>query len=131
MNNGFALVELAVVVAVAAVLAALAMPAFRGSQLRAGRIDAIDALNRVRSAQERYRAATGLYAAEFAPLSGAAARSARGLYQLALTPTGPDSYRAEARAQGVQADDAGCAVISLEVSLGFASAGPSAACWNR
>jgi hypothetical protein len=52
-------------------------------------------------------------------------------YTLALTLIGPDAYLASANAQGVQAGDRDCRALTLEVTQGFARAGPSASCWNR
>jgi type IV pilus assembly protein PilE len=130
-RRGFTLVECAAVCAVAAVLAALALPSYRSSELRAARLDAVSALTRLQVAQEQYRSLTGLYANDFAPLRGTSALSAQGRYALSVTLTGPDAYHAQATAIGVQAQDSACAMLTLDVSLGFAHEGPSAACWNR
>ena len=128
---GYTLIECCVVCAVAAMLAALALPAYRSSELRMARLDAVDALTRLQASQEQHRTQHGLYAADLLPLRGAPATSAQGRYTLTLQSTGPDAYRATAHARGVQAQDSDCVAITLEVSLGFAHAGPSAACWNR
>ena len=130
-QRGFTLVECAVVCTVAAILTALALPAFRGQALRSARIDAVEALTRIQMAQEQYRAASGLYAGELAALRGVAAQSTQGRYTLALVPNGPDGFVATASARGAQVQDSDCTQITLEVTQGFAHAGPSAACWNR
>jgi type IV pilus assembly protein PilE len=128
---GFTLVECAAVCAAMAVLAAVAWPAWRTQQLRMGRLDAVAALTRVQQAQEQYRSLHGLYAHELPLLRGTGRTSAQGRYGVSLATLGPDAYRATATAQGAQRADGDCAALTLEVSLGFPHAGPSAACWNR
>ncbi len=130
-TRGFTLIECAVVCAVAAILAGLALPSFRGQALRSARIDAVQALTRIQMAQEQHRAQSGLYAGELGALRGVGAQSMQGRYTLALSLTGPDSFVATASARGAQAQDSDCTQITLEVTQGFAHAGPTAACWNR
>lgn len=127
---GFTLVECAAVCAAVAVLGAVAWPAWRAQQLRMGRLDAMAALTGVQQAQERYRAAHGLYAADLSLLRSSAA-SSQGRYGMALASLGPDAYRATATAQAAQRADRDCPALTLEVSAGFPQEGPSAACWNR
>lgn len=130
-GRGFTLVECLTVCAVVAVLAAVAWPAWQGHGLRAARLDAVAALTRLQTVQERYRSLHGLYAAELTVLQGVAPVSDQGRYTLALERTGPESYRATALARGVQTGDRECSALTLEVSLGFATAGPGPQCWNR
>jgi type IV pilus assembly protein PilE len=130
-SPGHTLVECLTVCAVAALLAAAALPSFHAHQLRAGRLDAVDALTRVQAAQEQHRALHGLYAGDFGALRGTAPSSPQGRYDMELTLTGPESYAARATARGAQAGDSGCTTLTLEVASGFPSAGPSDACWNR
>lgn len=128
---GYTLVECLTVCAALAVLAAVAWPAWRGHGLRAARLDAVTALTRLQTVQEQYRSLHGLYAAELSVLRGVAPVSDQGRYTLALQRTGPESYRATALARGAQAHDLECGALTLEVSLGFATAGPGPQCWNR
>jgi type IV pilus assembly protein PilE len=130
-QRGFTLVECAIVCAVAAILAAVALPSFRSQALRSARIDAVESLLKIQMAQEQYRAQSGLYAGELGALRGVSAQSTQGRYTLGLALTGPDSFVATASARGTQAQDNDCTQITLEVSQGFAHAGPTAACWNR
>ncbi len=130
-GRGFTLVECLGVCAVAAVLVTVAWPTWRGHGLRAARLDAVSALTRLQTVQEQYRSLHGLYAAELSVLHGVAPVSDQGRYTLALQRTGPESYRATALARGVQVHDAECGALTLDVQLGFATAGPGPQCWNR
>ena len=127
--SGVTLIELAVASAMAAVLAAMAWPAF-DQQLRQGRrADATAALTKLQFAQARHHAAHGLFAPDLATLA-AAPRSAEGLYTIELRAE-HDGYAAVAHAQGAQARDRGCERIELIVRDGFAHHGPSPRCWGR
>ncbi|MBX3638374.1 MAG: prepilin-type N-terminal cleavage/methylation domain-containing protein [Rubrivivax sp.] len=131
-QQGFTLTEVAIVCAIVGILATIALPSWRARELQAGRLDAVDALTRLQTAQERHRADHGLYAPQLSALR-IAPNSPQGRYALALELTGPEAYRASARARddGPQAADRDCAALTLEVRSGFAQAGPSARCWNR
>jgi type IV pilus assembly protein PilE len=129
--RGFTLVECAVACAVVAVLVTVAMPAYRSHELRAGRLDAVDAITRVQVAQEQYRSAHGMYAQDLTLLSGVAVNSRQGRYALSLQTRQAESYAVVATAQGAQSRDSACAALTLSVARGFPQEGPSAACWNR
>ena len=122
------------VCAVVAVLAAITWPGLRGHDLRAGRLDGVHALTRVQQAQEAHRSAHGLYAGTLAPLQGGSAHSAisaQGRYAIDVASAGPEAYQATARAIGVQAQDAPCATLTLQVRQGFVQTGPDSTCWLR
>jgi type IV pilus assembly protein PilE len=129
-TRGFTLIECAVVVLLVALLSVMAWPSFRQHELKAGRMDAVHALGRVQAAQERYRSAHGLYAAELSALLGTSAQSPQGRYAISVVLDGPESYLATAQAQGPQAQDNRCGTLSLQVKLGFARQGPDAGCWR-
>lgn len=117
--------------AIAALLAAAAMPSMRGDALRAARWDGVQALTLLQTAQERYRSAHGVYASELTALTDVALVSEQGRYALRLDSQGPEAYTATAQARGAQARDTPCAALTLQVRQGFARPGPSPQCWNR
>ena len=131
---GFTLVEMAVVLTVAALLLTLVVPLGMDMLAKSRRADAVTALSRVQLAQERFRSQHGIYAADRRALGAAGlARSDAGLYDIVLQDVQPQSYRALAlaRADGPQSRDESCLHITLEIDDGQARRGPAPACWNR
>ena len=129
--RGFTLLECVVVVLVVALVSSIAWPSFRSYDLQVGRIDAVNALSSVQAAQESYRSAHGLYAADLSALLGTAPQSPQGRYAIQLTLEGPQSYQARAQALGQQAQDNPCAAMTLQVKQGFAQHGPDPGCWRQ
>ncbi len=128
---GYSLIECLVVCVIIGVLASVVVVTHRQHTLRAGRLDAVDALTRIAQAQEQYRALHGMYSAELSALRSASTQSRQGLYLLQLQRSGGDAYTAVATAQGAQSRDSACPTLSLTVDQGYPQAGPSARCWNR
>jgi type IV pilus assembly protein PilE len=131
-QRGFTLIEVLVASIVGVLLATLAWPAYRGQLQRAGRSEAIEALQRLQLAQERHREMFGVYAAELRTLA-IPTTTPGGRYRLALSAMGVESYHAQALASvdGPQQDDGTCTALSIEVRQGFATLGPDGRCWNR
>jgi type IV pilus assembly protein PilE len=130
-GRGFTLVEALVTLGLVALMATFGVQGLQGQRLKSGRVDAVNALTRVQIAQEQYRSAHGLYAAELQALQGTAATSPEGRYAIVIEVLGAESYRATAIARGAQAADSSCTALTLEVRQGFAQNGPDAGCWNR
>lgn len=121
-RRGFTLVELVIVVAVAAILAALAWPSLRDAVYKSRRADAMAALGEIAQSQERWRANNPLYQSVLADLPGARAVSHDGHYDLSLVDgsVSATAYiaRATARSQSPQASDSRCQVLQLAVAGG-------------
>ena len=132
-RGGFTMVEVATTTAVAGILAAAALPALHSPLAKTRRADAVEALLAVQSAQARHHADSGLYALDIAGLPGTGRQSNQGWYEISLQVEGPEHWRAlaRARADGPQASDRECLVLTLEVRQGFVTQGPSPRCWNR
>jgi type IV pilus assembly protein PilE len=130
-TRGFTLVECVVVCAIVGMLGAIALPSYFEQQLRASRVDAVQALSALQKAQERHRLQYGVYASELTALPGVSLTSAQGRYTLNLVRSANETYRATALARGVQTRDSDCPALTLDVHLGFANSGPTAACWRR
>lgn len=128
--GGFTLVELLCVVALAAVLALIAYPAYRGALYKTRRAEALSALLQLQLAQERFRANHASYAT-LAQL-GLPAVSPQGHYRLAVAAAGPAGYQLLASAQGAQGADSECRHLHLSVAGGSIthSSGPDATTSN-
>jgi type IV pilus assembly protein PilE len=118
-DHGMSLIELCVVLAVVAVLAALAYPSLRSLVLKARRSDAQVALMQLAHAQSRWRSGQAAYA-QLAEL-GLGAQSAQGHYQLAVHSASSSGFVATANAVGSQALDAPCQVLRLVQQAGVIS----------
>ena len=129
-GRGFSLVEIAVVLAVSALLALLAVPGYLDQLARSRRSDATAALQRLQWAQQRHHQAHGRYAERLAELRGVGARSEGGHYRLELLSLGHDGYAAMAHAEPSQARDRDCPALTLQVDGAITQRRPSAACWG-
>ncbi len=122
--SGHTLIEMLVVLALIAILAGMAWPAFGRQALRAQRIDAQDLLLRAAMAQQRHHSMALRYHDE--PL-GPGAQSSGGHYRLAVEVTGEgQGWRMRAEPLGRQQDDA-CGTLTLD-HLGRRG-GDRADCW--
>ena len=138
--RGMTLVELLVVVVVAAVLAMVAIPSYRSHVLRTHRVEARTALLALAVAQEKFFLQHNAYATQ-AELSeappdglGLAGTSANSRYVLSINGTSESDYSATATATGAQLADIDCATFSTD-ALGQRSAtridgSASNTCWH-
>jgi type IV pilus assembly protein PilE len=86
--RGFTLIELMVVVAIIAIIAAFAVPSYLNYGIRARRSDGQNMLLKVADAQERYYAANNHYGSlnQLGYTTMASQRSEKGYYQLSMDP---------------------------------------------
>ena len=122
-HSGFTLIEVLIVLAIAAILASMAWPAFTTAINKSRRSDAMTALAQITQSQERWRANKPSYQATLANLVGASAGvSPGGHYDLSMvagsvTSTG---YKANAAVKlgSPQNADTNCKVLQVEMSNG-------------
>jgi type IV pilus assembly protein PilE len=141
-RTGVTLIELVVVLATIAILAAIAVPGYHNYVLRTHRVEAKSALLNLAVAQEKFYLTNNTYATN-AQLTdpppgglGLPATTENGWYAIATSggATGA-GFTATATAAGAQAQDKDCASFTID-ALGVKSArnksngDSSAACWN-
>jgi type IV pilus assembly protein PilE len=129
--RGFTLIELMVVVAIAALLLGLALPSYNDSLRRSRRSDAADVMVGIQHAQERWRGLNPSYSSSLSQLSQPTT-STGGYYQLALSAASAAGYTLTATAVTgkSQASDSGCGTLTVTVANGTPTFAP-AACWGR
>lgn len=111
-NTGFTLIEIMIVVAIVAILAAIALPAYQDSITKGRRTDAASALQGLAQAMERYYTEKGTYVGAAgtggvptifpskSPIDGSAT-----YYNLTISAATANTYTLSATATGAQAGD--------------------------
>jgi type IV pilus assembly protein PilE len=133
MRRGFSLIELVVVLAIAAILAAVAIPNFSDHITRTRRLRAQADLLEAAQYLQRFRSVHGSFAG--AALPAVLTRSpsdGRANYAISLTVVdGGAAYRLTARPAGSQARDAcGSLLLHANGRKSNASAMAVSACWK-
>lgn len=128
---GFTLIEMMIVVALVAVLAAVVIPSYQGSVRKARRTDARGALTSIAQLMERLNTEKNSYAS--ATLGNAAtdlakATSENNFYTLALSNLGATAFTITATPAGGQAVDA-CGNYTLDQAGTRGAALPVDQCW--
>ena len=132
-RRGFTLIELMVVLAVAAILSAVALPSYQGQVAKGRRADGKQALVELAQKLERFYTERGTFAG--ATLGGSGlypAVSSGGYYSLAIISQTVDGFTLTATPRGNQAGDA-CTALGYN-HLGDRSVGAGATlspdqCW--
>lgn len=133
-QRGLTLVELMVVVAVMAIIAAVAYPLYTAQAQKSRRADAKIALETVAMAQERYYTLNGQYAATLGSLQVSGdiqgGTSDEGYYSVAVAVGGTNSEQFTATAAALsgnaQSGDSACQTFTLN-QLGTKT--PATGCW--
>ncbi len=109
---GYTLVEVVIVLAIIAILAAIAVPSYQDYVLETRRSDAYIALTVAAAEQERYYALNNTYISDIQLLGGES--SPEGFYTLSVeVENGGYLLMAEPITGGVQTEDSDCLVITL------------------
>jgi type IV pilus assembly protein PilE len=124
-SSGFTLIELMIVVAIVAILAAIAIPAYNEQVRKSRRSEAIAALENIRLRQESWRANNPTYAT-----LAQVGTPASDYYDFTITGITASAYVATATAKstGPQAKDTGCTVMAVN-QAGQRTTGPN--CWSK
>ena len=141
--RGVTLIELMIVLAIVAVIAAIALPTYRHYLLRVQRSEAVAALLRIRAAQEKFFLQNNAYAsgAQLAAAPpeglGMGVRTENRLYELSIAVPDPTpgaaavSFLAAATAAGAQTDDTSCLLFTVnDQGVRDSSPAPAARCWR-
>lgn len=144
MNNfsrgarGFTLIEILMALAIVGLIAAIALPSYRDSTLRAGRADGKAALMQVASDQERFYSNNFSYSTNAVPLAAVPAASLTsrdGNYVVTVAACGGGTiatcFVATATPQGGQTADA-CGNLTInQLGVRAAAGGTVEDCWER
>jgi len=136
--DGFTFIEIIVVLAIVAIIAAFALPSYRDATLRAGRADGKAALMQVASDQERFYSNNFTYSTNAVPLAttpAASLTSRDGNYVVTVAACAggaiANCFVASAAPQGSQAADA-CGTLTIDqLGVRTASGGTVEDCWER
>lgn len=135
-QRGLTLVELMVVVAVMAIIAAVGYPLYSNQVQKARRADAKVALETIAQAQERYFTINGEYAGTLGSLQISTdlqgGTSNEGHYTVTVTRSGSDNeqFTVTAAKTGKQAGDTDCAQFTInELGVKTATDGGGTSCW--
>lgn len=111
-NTGFTLIELMIVVAIVAILAAIVYPNYRQNVRDSNRSEAHSELLRVADFQERFYLQNNTYSVDIAEVGNKPVTD-NGFYNISITNADANTFTLTATAAGGQVDDTDCPVITL------------------
>ena len=116
------MIELLIVLVIAAILASIAWPAYTSQVLRGRRSDAMSALAEISQAQERWRSDNPVYASTVAALDRPLVISRGGHYDLSIVANSVTAYayslRATVKSSSPQANDSLCQTMQMRLAAG-------------
>lgn len=123
-----------IVVAIAGILAAVALPVYLEHVRKGRRSDAVAALSAIQQAQERFRANSPIYSDQLDTLGFTTAYSPKQYYALALSDVSDRGYTISASVVSgrAQAGDSKCARMAVTLRAGrviYESTQPG--CWSE
>ncbi|MBA4176195.1 MAG: pilus assembly protein [Leptothrix sp. (in: Bacteria)] len=135
--RGFTLIEVMIAVAIVAVLASVAFPAYQESVRKGRRAEAFTALAALQQAQERWRGNNASYTTELVNTAaagtppnglGLAATTQTGYYGIAVSDQSATGYTVTATAAigTSQANDGNCKVLGVKLDSGAIKYGSGA-----
>ena len=117
-TEGFALIEMMIVVVIIAILAAIALPSYQQYVERSRRVDATETLLRMATLQERHFFQDSTYSASLDGMGGRA--SPEGWYNITLEDCDEEpcnTFTIIATAVGAQLGDEDCRTFSINQTL--------------
>ena len=135
-SRGFTLIEVMIVVAILAIIAAVALPSYRSYVIKANRSAAQSFMLEVASRQERYLLDARTYAADMATLGMSVPTNVSGNYTITTVgvAASPPTYTVTATPIGKQAtDDTECGELTIDQANNKTESGSGtvASCWKQ
>jgi type IV pilus assembly protein PilE len=132
-NLGVTLIELLMVMVVISILAAIAIPSYRGYTIRASRADGKAAALSMAGALERCFTRFNAYNNAGCGVTTSNVPSTEGKYLVTATTLTAATFTVSAVPQGGQADDTGCGTLTLTQANVRGKTGSKSVseCWGR
>lgn len=127
-NKGFTLIELMVVIAIVAILAAIAIPSYQNQVQKTRRADAQAELLNSAQLLERCFTTENSYVGDSCP--NFPRSSEDGFYEITAPTLSATEFKLVATPQGAQSQDGGCTQLSIDQLGRKKSIGTADDCWG-